>query len=156
SGRTGLRQITWSGRRLLINGKRVILHGASFQEDAYGHGTALTPSDMNRIVAELKAVGANATREQHPITPALLEPFDAAGIMGWQEIGPLNSPGNWEEKTPAMRAIASRNTIESYLELQTHPSIIVWSLANEVAQHGHRGGEAAWIDRTARELHERD
>ena len=156
SGRVGLRQISWSGRRLLLNGHRLILRGASLQEDALGRGTALTPADMDRIVSELKAIGANATRAQHPLTPALLERFDAAGILVWQEIGPDNSPGNWVEKTPRLQRLWRERTIQSYLNLQTHPSILVWSLANEVAQHGHRGGEAQWIDSMARDLKGRD
>jgi len=156
SGRVGLRQISWSGRRLLINGRRLLLHGASLQEDAYGHGTALTAADMDRIVGEFKAIGANATRSQHPINPALLERFDAAGILVWQEIGPDNSPGNWEEKTARLKRMWRQRTVINFLNLQYHPSILVWSLANEVAQHGHRGGEAQWIDSMARDLHVRD
>lgn len=156
SGRIGLRQLSWRGRRLFLNNQRLVLRGASFQEDAWGHGTALTPADMDRIVAELKAIGANATRAQHPINPALLERFDAAGILVWQEIGPDNSPGNWEEKTAASQRAARQRTMTSFLSLQTHPSIMVWSLANEVALGGHRGGEAAWVDAMARVLHRRD
>jgi hypothetical protein len=156
SGRVGLRQVSWRGRRLLLNGRRLILKGASLQEDAYGHGTALTGADMDRIVSELEAIGANATRSQHPLNPALLERLDAAGILVWQEIGPDNSPGNWEEKSARLQRVWRERTISNFLNLQAHPSILVWSLANEVAQHGHRGGEAAWIDSMARELHRRD
>jgi hypothetical protein len=34
--------------------------------------------------------------------------------------------------------------------------VIAWSLANEVAGYGHPGGQAAWIDGMASELHRRD
>ena len=40
--------------------------------------------------------------------------------------------------------------------MQTHPSILAWNLANEVAGQGHPGGQARYIDDTARELKRRD
>ena len=37
-----------------------------------------------------------------------------------------------------------------------HPSIIAWSVANEVAGNGHAGGQAYFIDQMARWLHRND
>ncbi len=155
-GRTGLRELTWSGGRLLLNGRRVVLHGASLQEDARGRGDALTPADMDTLVDELKAIGANATRAQHPLSPALLDRLDAAGIMVWQGVGPVDAPGAWTSRTPALRRQSSERVRESVSQLQLHPSIITWNLANEVAGDGHPGGQAEFIDRMAHELHVRD
>src|SRR5207244_6456131 len=45
AARVGLRQLSWHGGRLYLNGRPVRLHGASLQEDALGHGDALTPAD---------------------------------------------------------------------------------------------------------------
>jgi hypothetical protein len=47
SERVGLRELRWSGGRLRINGRRLLLHGASLQEDAQGRGDALTAADMD-------------------------------------------------------------------------------------------------------------
>src|SRR5580692_11120561 len=52
----GLRELTWHGARVYLNGQRLRLHGASLQEDAAGHGDALTGDDENTLVAELKAI----------------------------------------------------------------------------------------------------
>jgi beta-galactosidase/beta-glucuronidase len=87
--------LTWHGARVYLNGERLRLHGASLQEDAPGHGDALTPGDENTLIAELKAIGANGVRSQHPLYPGLLEKLDAAGILVWQGIGPV------EERTGA-------------------------------------------------------
>ncbi|MDX6641329.1 MAG: beta-galactosidase, partial [Solirubrobacteraceae bacterium] len=156
SGQTGLRQLAWSGRRLFVNGRPVTLRGASLTEDAYGHGDALSSADMDRLVAELRAIGANATRSQHPLAPALLDRLDAAGIMVWQGVGPVDSPGAFREGTPARLRESRTRTRTSVRQLQLHPSIVAWSLANEVAGGGHRGGQAQFIDAEARELHRTD
>ena len=58
----------------------LVLRGASIQEDAPGRGDALTPGRHGRDRrAACSAIGANATRSQHPLNPALLERLDAAG-----------------------------------------------------------------------------
>jgi hypothetical protein len=156
STQTGLRELRKDGRRLLLNGKPVQLRGASLQEDAKGTGDAMTGAQMDQVVAELKALGANATRSQHPLNPALLERLDAAGIMVWQAVGPVDAPGAWTSVTPALRAQAKRRVRQTLYQAQTHPSIIAWNLANEVAGNGHPGGQASYIDQMARELHRRD
>ena len=154
--RTGLRELSQRGRRLLLNGKAVQLRGASIHEDAQGRGDALTPADMDEIVGELKALGANATRAQHPLSAALMERLDAAGIMVWMGIGPVDAPGAFTSNTPALRRQSVRRVRTSLLQLQTHPSLIAWNLANEVAGDGHPGGQAGYIDEMARELKRRD
>jgi Glycosyl hydrolases family 2, TIM barrel domain/Glycosyl hydrolases family 2 len=154
--RVGLREIRREGARLLLNGERLRLHGASIQEDAPGQGDALTGAAMDRIVARLQRIHANATRAQHPLNPELLDRLDAAGILVWQEVGPVDSPGNWTSRTPHRRALARRRVRTSVEQLQTHPSIVAWNLGNEVAGQGHSGGQAAYIDGMARELRRTD
>jgi beta-galactosidase/beta-glucuronidase len=154
--RVGLREIRRDGPTILLNGKRLVLHGASIQEDAPGHGDGLTGADMDRIVARLKRIHANATRAQHPLSPDLVSRLDAAGILVWQGVGPVDAPGNWEENTPHEQAVARQRVRTTVAQLQAHPSILAWNLANEVAGQGHRGGQAAYIDAMARELHRSD
>jgi beta-glucuronidase len=154
--RVGLRQLSWSGSRMFLNGHRLVLRGASIHEDVPGRGDGLAPADMDRLVSDLKAIGANATRAQHPLNPALLERFDAAGILVWQGIGPVDAPGAWTSVTPAMQARARDRVRQNFFQAQTHPSVIAWNLANEVAGNGHAGGQAEFISEMARELHRRD
>ena len=154
--RTGLRELRKDGQRLEINGKPVQLRGASIHEDAKGRGDALRPADMDKIVANLKAIGANATRAQHPLSPPMLQRLDAAGIMVWMGVGPVDAPGAWTSKTPKLRKQSEGRVRTSLFQLQTHPSIIAWNLANEVAGNGHPGGQASYIDEMARELKRRD
>lgn len=152
----GLREITRSGRALELNGRRLRLHGASINEDAEGHGDGLTVADMDRVVRELKAIGANATRAQHALSPALLERLDRAGILVWQGVGPVDAPGAWTSDTPALAHAARERVRASVRQEQLHPSVIAWNLANEIAGNGHDASQVAYISDMARELHKED
>lgn len=156
SARVGLRQLTWSGSKMYLNGQRLTLHGASIQEDIEGHGDALSPADQDGLVRQLKAIGANAARSQHPLDPALLERLDAAGIMVWQGVGPVDGAGNWTSKTPALLREAEQRVRTTERQAQLHPSIVVWNLANEVAGNGHPGGQAQYVQAMAQWLHAND
>ena len=154
--RVGLRELGWRGGRLELNGRPLLLHGAGLPLDARGHGDALTAADEARIVSELRAAGANATRAQRPLDDAFLERLDAAGILVWQEVGPWDGAADWTARTPALRGAARRRVAETVAREQSHPSVVAWSLANEAGGAGHPGGQAGWIDAMARELHGRD
>ncbi len=156
SARVGLRQITWHGGRVYLNGQRLLLHGATIQEDALGHGDALTPNDENTIVAELRAIGANAVRTQHPLYPSLLERLDAAGILVWQGIGPVEGAAMWYSTTPALLADAENQARTAAIAAQLHPSIFAWNLVDEVANNGRDSAEVSYVQTLTRWLHAHD
>jgi Glycosyl hydrolases family 2, TIM barrel domain/Glycosyl hydrolases family 2 len=154
--RVGLRWLTWHEGRMLLNGRQLKLHGASIQEDAQGHGDALTPADQNRLIAELKAIGANAVRSQHPLDPAMLERLDAAGFVVWQGIGPVEGASEWQSSTPKLNAEAEQQARTAAIAAQLHPSIIAWNLVDEVAHNGHDAAEVSYVQTLTSWLHERD
>ncbi|HEY2537501.1 MAG TPA: glycoside hydrolase family 2 TIM barrel-domain containing protein [Solirubrobacteraceae bacterium] len=156
SARVGLRQLTWHGGHVYLNGQLLRVHGATVQEDALGHGDALTPGDENAIVSELRAIGANAVRAQHPLDPALLERFDAAGILVWQGVGPVEGAGNWYSNTPALLAHAESQARTAAIAAQLHPSIFAWNLVDEVAEDGRDGAEASYVQSLTHWLHAYD
>lgn len=154
--RVGLRQLSWSHGRLFLNHRPIELHGASLQEDAQGHGDALTPGDQDALVGELQAIGANATRSQHALDPGLLERLDAAGILVWEGVGPVDPSGGWSADTPSLMRLAERRVRVSVAQTELHPSVIAWNLANEIAGNGHRGGQAQYVQDMAAYLHRND
>ncbi|MFI4991159.1 MAG: glycoside hydrolase family 2 TIM barrel-domain containing protein [Solirubrobacterales bacterium] len=156
SARVGLRQLTWHEGLLLLNGRRLRLHGASIQEDAKGHGDALSTGDQATLVAELQAIGANAVRSQHPLDAALLERLDAAGILVWQGVGPVEGASNWYSSTPSLLREAEQQARTAVLAEQLHPSIIAWNLVDEVAKNGHDAAEVSYVQTLTRRLHEHD
>ncbi|HTR72226.1 MAG TPA: glycoside hydrolase family 2 TIM barrel-domain containing protein, partial [Solirubrobacteraceae bacterium] len=156
SAKVGLRQLTWHGGSLYLNGQHLQLHGASIQEDALGHGDALTSGDENAIVSELRATGANAARAQHPLYPGLLERLDAAGILVWQGVGPVEGAGNWYSNTPALLAGAEEQARQGAIAEQLHPSVFAWNLLDEVADNGHDAAEVRYVQDMTHWLHARD
>jgi Glycosyl hydrolases family 2, TIM barrel domain/Glycosyl hydrolases family 2 len=156
SARVGLRELTWHAGRLYLNGQQLRLHGASLQEDALGHGDALTSGDEDTLVAELKTIGANAVRSQHPLDPALLERLDQAGILVWQGIGPVEGAANWHETTPSLLRSAEQQARAAVIAAQLHPSIFAWNIVNEVAKNGRDAFEVGYVQNTTRWLHAND
>lgn len=150
--RVGLREIEQVGRDILVNGEKVHLRGASIHEDVEGKGDALNRADHEWIVNALKSIGANATRAQHQLHPALVEKLDEAGILLYLGIGVVDAPGAWTSKTPELRRQSRKRVLTSVDQLQSHPSIITWNLANEVGGDGHPDGQASWIDAMAIKL----
>ena len=128
--RPGLRSVAVRAGRLLLNGREVHLRGASIQEDVPGRGPALQDSDMDQIVAELKALGANVTRAHYGLNPGLLDRLDAAGILVWTQ-----APIYHRDvllRTPRQRARALATLRDTVLAARTHPSVLTYSVANEL------------------------
>ena len=156
SARVGLRQLTWHGSHVYLNGRQLSLHGASLQEDAEGHGDALRPTDQNRLVEELKTIGANVVRSQHPLDPALLERLDEAGILVWQGIGPVEGAAMWYSTTPKLLAEAEQQARTAVLAAELHPSIFAWNLVDEVANNGRDSQEVQYVRTLTHWLHAHD
>ena len=151
----GLREITWDGDGMYVNGEELALRGAGVPPDARNHGDALTARDEQKIIDGLRAIGANATRSQMPLSQSMLDRLDAAGIFVWQEIGPWEPAGRWRANTPAARAAARARALRAAEEGQAHPSILAWTLTNEAPGNGHPG-QQQYVASTARLLHRFD
>jgi hypothetical protein len=153
--RIGLREIAWSGAGLRLNGRPLVLRGAGLPPDARGRGDALHAADEERIVAGLRAVGANAARSQLALSQSMLARLDAAGILIWQEIGPWEPGGRWRARSPQQIAAARDRALRTAEAGQASPSILTWTLTNEVAQDG-QPGQQEYVTQTARRLHSLD
>jgi Glycosyl hydrolases family 2, TIM barrel domain/Glycosyl hydrolases family 2 len=156
SAHVGLRQLTWGGGKMYLNGQPLELHGASIQFEAPGHGDALGPAEEDTLVQELQAIGANAARTQHPLPASMLERLDAAGILVWQGVGPVDPSGDWTGITPQLAERAREDVRTTVQADALHPSIIAWNLTNELAGNGHPGGQAAYVEAMSAWLHAYD
>ena len=153
--RIGLRELSWGAGGLKLNGEPLRLRGAAMPADARGHGDALTDADEARIVEQLRAVRANATRSQMPLSQSMLDRLDAAGILVWQVIGAWEPAGRWRAQTPEQIAAAGDRAVRTVEAQQTHAAIVAWTLTNEVSGAGPPGQQRYVVD-TARRLHRFD
>ena len=142
----GLRELSWAraaaaGRRAARAARRLAAGGrAGPRRRAHRRRRR-----RHRRAAELH-VGANSTRSQHPLSDALLDRLDAAGILVWQGVGPVDAPGAWTSRTPVQQRRAIRRVRLNVLQARLHPSVVAWNLANEVAGNGHYGGQPEYVD----------
>jgi beta-glucuronidase len=134
--------------RIRLNGRPLVLRGASFHEQVPGRGAALTPADRNTIVGELHAIGANFAREHYPPHPAVLEAFDREGIVFWEQIPVWRVRGS-QLRTARFRRTALAALRGALLRDRNHASVLAWSVSNETLRGG--SGEAAYF-RAARSL----
>jgi hypothetical protein len=131
--RVGLRSVEVKHGLLYLNNRRIRLAGASIHEDMPGSGAALTGADMDRIVSNLKELGANITRAHYVLSQGLLSRLDRAGIMVWNQ-API-----WQRdrhanvlRFPSQRRRAYETVRRTVIAARSHPSVITHSVANEL------------------------
>jgi hypothetical protein len=129
--RIGLRTLAVRDGLLQLNGGAIELRGASIQEDVDGHGPALTDTDVDGIVDQLKAVGANVTRAHYALDERLLRKLDEAGILVWAQAPVYHR--DEKLKTLEQRDEALATVRAAVLATRNHPSTITHSVANELS-----------------------
>ncbi|HYI37606.1 MAG TPA: glycoside hydrolase family 2 TIM barrel-domain containing protein [Thermoleophilaceae bacterium] len=130
----GLRSVKVVRGELRLNNRPINVRGGSIHEDMPGHGAALTAADMDTIVRELKEVGANTTRAHYLMNEGLLERFDKAGIMVWNQ-API-----WQRDHGANLLQYSNERRRAMAQMErtvkggrNHPSVITHSVSNELS-----------------------
>ena len=99
-----------------------------------GEGAALSSASLDRIVNDLKALGANVTRAHYLLDPRLLDRFDRAGIMVWNEAPIWQRDHNANLlKYPAQRKRAWLTVRRTVKAARSHPCVITHSVANELS-----------------------
>ncbi len=117
-----------------LNGEHVFLKGASMHQDRPVKGWAVSRADHAEDFDLLQDLGANAVRLAHyPHDEYSYELADERGIVAWAEI-PLVNKASFDG-SPANEALAA-NARQQLTELirqnYNHPSIVLWSLGNEM------------------------
>jgi beta-galactosidase/beta-glucuronidase len=126
----GVKKLDVKGGRLLLNGKRLNLRGASIHEDDRVEGGALSQNTRRLLVNRLRNLRATVTRSHYPLHPAFLEMFDKLGILYWVDAPVYQVPNTvFGRVLPA----AERAALLTVRNNMNHASILTWSLANEPA-----------------------
>jgi beta-glucuronidase len=146
--RTGIRSIKVSGGRMILNGRPLSFRGVALHEDDRVRGFAIDNEIRERQIGWVRQLGATLIRAHYPLHPYTQERADELGIMQWSEV-PVYSVKAEYLKQELVRTLAARE-LESNIETNgNHPSIIVWSIGNELsARPGPVQGD--YIQRAAR------
>ena len=144
----GIRTIEVQGNRLLLNGESVFLKGFGKHEDSPIHGRGLNTPFIVKDIGLLKWVGANSYRTSHyPYSEEAMMLADREGILIIDEIPAVGLFFDDDEAGIQERLRLCKQQIRELIKRdKNHPSVIMWSLANEplTMQGGFRaffGGE---------------
>jgi beta-galactosidase len=139
----GIRTIAFDrDKGFQLNGRGVRLQGVCNHHDLGALGAAVNRRAIERQLQILKAAGVNALRTSHnPPSPEVLEACDRLGVVVMDEAfdvwktqkvrnGYQKYFDEWSERD--LRDMARRD--------RNHPSIILWSIGNEIMEQGQADG----------------
>lgn len=120
----------------LLNGQRVQLQGVCMHHDLGALGAAINTSALERQIRILKSFGANAIRTAHNIpAPELLELADKMGMLIVNEIfDGWASAKNTNDYAKHYQQWHQQDIKDWVKRDRNHPSVIMWSLGNEVRE----------------------
>jgi len=131
--RFGFRQIGVRGSEILLNGEPVHLRGINRHEMYPGRGMTLTAAEDRKDLEDIKALGCNFVRlchyQQHP---RVYDLADELGLLLWSEIPAWQSSRLTLSDPEVWRVYGAPQLREMILQNRNHPSVIIWSVANEV------------------------
>lgn len=139
----GIRQVRIDAvNGLTINGKAYKLRGGCIHHDNGLLGSAAIDRAEVRKIELLKARGYNAIRTSHnPPSPALLDACDRLGILVMEEAFDCWRVGkNPEDYSVYFDGWWQDDLAAMILRDGNHPSVILWSIGNEIPEAGKPDG----------------
>ncbi len=132
-----------------LNGRRIQLKGVNLHSDLGPLGMAFNRSAAKRQLEIMMEMGVNAIRTSHnPPAEEFLELCDELGLVVWDEVfDKWGWTAGRDDLTPPLMPFAHRHIRNTLLRDRNHPSVVVWSIGNEV--NGGDKGEGVTPERTA-------
>jgi beta-glucuronidase len=147
--RIGVRTIAVHGDQLLLNGKPLFLSGFGKHEDFPLHGRGLDLPVLVRDFALLKWIGANSFRTSHyPYSDEAMMLADECGLLVIAETPGVSLGFAEPDAVLAARQAQLGNALSELLTRdKNHPSVILWSLANEPGLANAGLADSAGVER---------
>ena len=139
----GIRTLTWTAEKgLAINGEHVILKGACIHHDNGVLGACAFPEAEERKIRLLKETGYNAIRSAHnPCSKALLDACDRLGMLVMDEyVDMWYIHKNRYDYASYMQEWWREDLKDMVEKDYNHPSVVLYSTGNEVAETGEKKG----------------
>jgi beta-galactosidase len=141
----GIRKIEFDRTKgFLLNGRHLKMKGVCMHHDLGALGTAVNRRATERQLEIMKGMGVNALRTSHnPPSPELLEFCDRLGLVVMDEAFDM-----W--KIPKVKNGLSKfwdqwgetDLRDMIRRDRNHPSVVLWSIGNEVPEQGRPDG---WV-----------
>jgi beta-galactosidase len=143
----GVRSIDFNpDRGFLLNGQKTLIKGVCLHQDAGALGAAVTEDVFARRLQLLKQMGCNAIRTSHnPPSPLLLDLCDRMGFLVMDEAfdewarpkkkwvtGRNNGSPSFQGYSEYFNRWAVRDLQSMVQRDRNHPSVILWSIGNEI------------------------
>ena len=147
----GIRELIWNPQvGMTINGERVILRGACFHHDNGVLGACTYPEAEERKMRILKENGYNAVRSAHyPCSKALLDACDRVGMLMMDEYVDVWYIHKTKYDYAGQLADWWKQDLKDMVDKDyNHPSVIMYSTGNEVAETAQEKGIALTGDMT--------
>ncbi|MEU7914711.1 ricin-type beta-trefoil lectin domain protein [Microbispora bryophytorum] len=149
----GFRSAQWKVDGFYLNGVKTLLVGADAHQDHGGWSNAVTNSGFDRDVRYIREAGMNFIRGSHyPHDPSFADSTDRLGVMFWSEATFWATATAGREPTPtgtvndyqadgypqktADQSAFEQSAMDGLRDMirvnRNHPSIINWSMGNEV------------------------
>jgi beta-galactosidase len=119
-----------AARGAVLNGKAQQIRGVCRHQDWAGTGWAIDQAQQDtdmRLIREIGATGVRLAHYQH--NPYFYGLCDRNGLLVWAEIPMVNDVRG----TPEFLENARRQLTELIRQNMNHPSIVMWSLYNEIS-----------------------
>ncbi|MEI6323734.1 MAG: glycoside hydrolase family 2 TIM barrel-domain containing protein [bacterium] len=141
----GIRHLAWSPEKgMTINGKTVKLNGGCIHHDNGPLGACAFDRAEERKIEILKKAGFNAIRTAHnPPSPELLDACDRVGMLVMDEAFDCWANGkNHQDYSTVFKDWWERDIDAMVRRDRNHPSVVLWSIGNEIPGLGDAmGGE---------------
>ncbi|WP_347352304.1 glycoside hydrolase family 2 TIM barrel-domain containing protein [Intrasporangium sp.] len=150
--RVGFRTVRIEAGRFLVNDRKVVFHGVNRHESHPDHGRVFDAEVARADLMLMKRFNVNAIRTSHyPPHPQFLDLADELGFWvilecdvethGFEREGWAGNPSD----DPAWRSVFLDRIERTVERDKNHPSIVMWSLANESGTGQNLAAMAAWV-----------
>jgi beta-glucuronidase len=142
--RFGVRRIEVRGAQLLLNGEPIYIRGASRYDEYDPYGPVVPEDVLREDLLKMKRLGMNTVRNHYPQDPLLPKLLDEIGMLlmvdvplCWWRIGFFGEPPELDDEDVLAQA---EDALDAMVKRDfNHPSIFLWSMANECGTDSEPG-----------------
>jgi len=141
----GIRSFEFNAEKgFFLNGKSVKINGVCNHQDLGCLGSAINTRALERQMEILKGMGCNAIRTSHnPPAPELLDLADQMGFIIMDEAYDMwKKPKNKFDYSTVWDEMHKKDLQDLILRDRNHPSVIIWSIGNEILEQWDSTGTA--------------